>query len=131
MTQQASLIDLGFTPERYPTGTHACFMFIDEMERRNVIHPFVRAGLHEQEDVSYFADALVTELFDRAIDERSATTLSGDELARLNVTTVENAYFPSGVFVPQDMIARLRGIYESSQSHEAAGCRVTGEMNWA
>jgi hypothetical protein len=66
-------------------------MFIDEMERRNVIHPFVRAGLHEQEDVSYFADALVTELFDRAIDERSATALRSDELARLNVTTVEDA----------------------------------------
>jgi DNA-binding CsgD family transcriptional regulator len=131
MAQQASVIDLGFTPERYPTGTHACFMFIDEMERRNVIHPFVRAGLHEQEDVSYFADALVTELFDRAIDERSVTALSGDELARLNVSTVEQAYFPAGVFVPQDMIARLRGIYESSRSRGATGCRVTGEMNWA
>jgi DNA-binding CsgD family transcriptional regulator len=106
-------------------------MFIDEMERRSVIHPFVRAGLHEQEDVSYFADALVTELFDRAIDERSATTVSHDELARLNVTTVDEAYFPTGVFVPDEMIARLRGIYESSRSREAAGCRITGEMNWA
>jgi DNA-binding CsgD family transcriptional regulator len=131
MGQATSIIDLGFTPERYPSGTHACFMFIDEMERRSVIHPFVRAGLHEQEDVSYFADALVTELFDRAIDERSATTVSHDELARLNVTTVDEAYFPTGVFVPDEMIARLRGIYESSRSREAAGCRITGEMNWA
>jgi DNA-binding CsgD family transcriptional regulator len=106
-------------------------MFIDEMERRNVIHPFVRAGLHEQEDVSYFADALVSELFDRAIDERSATSLSPEELARLNVTTVEEAYFPMGVFAPKDMIVRMREIYESSQSDEAAGCRVTGEMSWA
>lgn len=131
MAQPASVVDLGFTPERYPTGTHVCFMFIDEMERRSVIHPFVRAGLKEREDVSYFADALVSELFDRAIDERSATSLSRDELARLHVTTVEEAFFPKGTFVPQDMIAHLREIYENSRSDEATGCRCTGEMTWA
>jgi DNA-binding CsgD family transcriptional regulator len=131
MAQQTSLIDLGFTPERYPTGTHVCFMFIDEVERRDVIHPFVRTGLQEREDVSYFADALVTELFDRALDERIATLLSDDELARLSVSTVEEAYFPTGTFVPQDTIGFLRRIYENSRSDEATGCRCTGEMNWA
>ncbi len=55
MTDTDVAVNLGFTPERYPPGTHMCFMFTDEVDRRSVVHPLVRAGLEAAEDVYYFA----------------------------------------------------------------------------
>jgi DNA-binding CsgD family transcriptional regulator len=131
MAEHTALVNLGFTPERYTPGIHVCHMFIDEVDRRSVIYPFVRAGLQENEDVSYFADALVTELLERAIDERSAASLSREQLARLRITSVEDAYFPGGVFAPDAVIDNLQELYKESCDDGASGCRVTGEMGWA
>jgi DNA-binding CsgD family transcriptional regulator len=131
MGEQLALIDLGFTPERFAPATHICHMFSDEVDRRSVIHPFVRAGLQENDDVFYFADALVTELMERAIDERSITSLSREQVSRLSISSVDEIYFPSGVFVPQMMVERLEHLYKESCDDGAAGCRTTGEMGWA
>lgn len=129
--RQAAQVNLGFTPERFPPGVHMCHMFSDEVDRRSVIHPFTRAGLQENEDVSYFADALVTELLERALDDRAASSLSREQLARLHITSVEDAYFPSGSFVPDEVIENLARLYRESRHDGASGCRVTGEMSWA
>ncbi|HEV7959303.1 MAG TPA: MEDS domain-containing protein, partial [Acidimicrobiales bacterium] len=94
MAERTAQVSLGFTPERFPPGIHICHMFSDEVDRRSVIHPFVRAGLQENDDVSYFADALVTELLERALDERSVASLSREQLGRLTITRSEDAYFP-------------------------------------
>ncbi len=131
MGEQPVLIDLGFTPERFPPATHICHMFGDEVDRRSVIHPFVRAGLQEGEDVFYFADALVTELLERAIDERSIASLTREQLSRLRISSVDDTYFPTGVFVPEAMIESLGQLYKESCDDGATGCRTTGEMGWA
>jgi DNA-binding CsgD family transcriptional regulator len=131
MAEQSALIDLGFTPERFPPATHVCHMFGDEVDRRSVIHPFVRAGLEEDNDVFYFADALVTELLERAIDERSVTSLTREQVRRLNISSVEDIYYPTGVFEPQAVIESLERLYKDSCDDGASGCRATGEMAWA
>ncbi|HWD97104.1 MAG TPA: MEDS domain-containing protein [Acidimicrobiales bacterium] len=131
MSEQTALMNLGFTPERFPPGTHVCLMFGDEVDRRSVIHPYVRAGLREDDDVFYFADALVTEILDRAIDERSVASLTREQLSRLSITSVEDTYFPTGTFVPEAMIDGLEQLYKTSRDDGASGCRVSGEMAWA
>jgi DNA-binding CsgD family transcriptional regulator len=131
MAERTAQVSLGFTPERFPPGIHICHMFSDEVDRRSVIHPFVRAGLQENDDVSYFADALVTELLERALDERSVASLSREQLGRLTITRSEDAYFPTGVFIPSDMIDSLHMLYKESFDDGASGCRVSGEMGWA
>jgi DNA-binding CsgD family transcriptional regulator len=131
MGEQPALIDLGFTPERFAPATHICHMFGDEVDRRSVIHPFVRAGLQEDDDVFYFADALVTELLERAIDERSITSLTREQVSRLRISSVDDTYFPNGVFVPKMMIERLEQLYKESCDDGASSCRTTGEMSWA
>jgi|GEM_PF-222047 len=131
MAQSARLLDLGFTPERLPEGTHLCFFFSDEVERRSVIYPFVRVGLQDGEDVHYFADALVTELLGRALDEQTTASLSREELRRLNVVSAMDVYYPTGEFVPAAMLAYLVQLYELSRSDHAVGCRTVGEMAWA
>ena len=52
MAERTEQVSLGFTPERFPPGLHVCDMFSDEVDRRSVIHPFVRAGLQENDDVA-------------------------------------------------------------------------------
>jgi DNA-binding CsgD family transcriptional regulator len=131
MGEHPVLINLGFTPERFAPATHVCHMFGDEVDRRTVIHPFIRAGLHDDEDVHYFADALVTERLDRAIDERSAASLTREQLSRLSITGVEDVYFPTGAFVPDAVIERLEQLYKDSCDDGATSCRTTGEMGWA
>jgi hypothetical protein len=131
MGEQTALIDLGFTPERFTPATHVCHMFGDEVDRRSVVHPFVRAGLEEEDDVFYFADALVTELLERAIDERSITSLTREQVSRLSISSVDETYYPTGVFEPSAMIERLEHLYKESRDDGASGCRATGEMGWA
>jgi DNA-binding CsgD family transcriptional regulator len=106
-------------------------MFVDEVDRRSVVHPYVRAGLQEGEDVTYFADALVTEHLERALDERSSASLSREQLSRLTIMSVEDAYFPTGVFMPAAMIDCFKQLYQDSCDDGATSCRVTGEMGWA
>jgi DNA-binding CsgD family transcriptional regulator len=131
MGEETALIDLGFTPERFPPGTHICLMFGDEVDRRSVIHPFVRAALQEDDDVFYFADALVTELLERAIDEPGVASLTRQQLSRLSISSVEDGYFPTGTFEPESMINTLQELYKVSRDDGASGCRVSGEMGWA
>ncbi len=131
MAESGRMLDLGFTPERLPEGTHACFLFSDEVERRSVIYPFVRAGLKDLEDVYYYADALATELLERALDEQTTALLSRDELSRLNVASAMDMYYPTGEFVPRATLELLLQLYELSRSSDARGCRTVGEMAWA
>ncbi|HEV3187879.1 MAG TPA: MEDS domain-containing protein [Acidimicrobiales bacterium] len=131
MVEEARLLDLGFTPERLPEGTHACFLFGDEVERRSVIYPFIRAGLRDVEDVYYYADALATELLERALDEQTSATLSREELSRLSVASAMDVYYPTGEFVPQATLETLSQLFELSRTDEARGCRTVGEMAWA
>jgi DNA-binding CsgD family transcriptional regulator len=73
----------------------------------------------------------VTEQLERAIDERSITALTRDQLGRLSISNVEDTYFPTGVFVPEAMIESLEQLYKDSCDDGASGCRATGEMSWA
>jgi len=131
MAERGRLLDLGFTPERLPEGTHSCFLFGNEVDRRSVVYPYVDAGLRDLEDVHYYADALATELLERALDEQVAASLSRDELRRLNVASAMDVYYPTGEFIPQQTLGQLRQLYETSLSDGARGCRTVGEMAWA
>jgi DNA-binding CsgD family transcriptional regulator len=121
---------LGFTPELYPPGTHACYMYNEEKERSGVVHPFVVAGLENDEDVHYLADTVATQLAARAIDDRSAATLTTKQLSRLSVAKALDVYCPSGTFKAQDMLDTLRRFYDESRANGSSGCRVAGETSW-
>ena len=131
MAVHRRMVDYGFTPERHPEGTHICFLYNSEIDRRAVIHPFVRAGLEDREDVNYFADASPPELLQRAEDERVLEVLTQDQLNHLRVTDATSVYCPDGRFDPAAMLDRLKALYAQITSHQAAGCRATGEMTWA
>jgi hypothetical protein len=65
-------IDMGFTPERFPLGTHMCYLYSDEAERRAVMAQFANRGLEQGEFVGYFAD-----LEDKQLSERHGGSPAG------------------------------------------------------
>jgi hypothetical protein len=55
------MISLGFDAEPYPMGTHMCFIFNDEDERRWVMSKYIQSGLDANEQVGYFVDTMSPE----------------------------------------------------------------------
>ncbi|MCU1500226.1 MAG: hypothetical protein JWM47_4179 [Acidimicrobiales bacterium] len=121
-------IPLGFTSELYPEGTHICYLYSDEEERKRFMSLYVSSGIDEREAVTYVADAGV-ELLDHAIEGLGiAPPLRQQE--QFMVTTAMKTYFPDGRFVPEDMLEHIRTMYASVPA-DCAGARATAEMTWA
>ena len=124
-------VDLGFTNERFPPGTHMCLIYSKEEERRDTIARFLDSGLTGGERVGYFAD-------DMSPDEVRAWLGSIDlELPRLEesgqfvCTNAQDTYCPKGEFEPDDMIHTLKTSYDAAIDDGYPGLRVSGEMSWA
>ncbi len=131
MIQSLGDIDLGFTEESCPAGTHMCLFYSDEQVRLDVISKFLKAGLTSGERVGYFAKVippaeLLKNLKDRNID------VSNEAIARdLSIISTESVYHPEGCFDPDKMLNNIHEFYSSSVRDGYNGARVSGEMHWA
>ncbi|MEW6666529.1 MAG: MEDS domain-containing protein [Thermodesulfobacteriota bacterium] len=54
-----------------------------------------------------------------------------DPLERFAVASAEETYCPTGEFIVEDMLGRLREFYTQSMKVGHTGARVSGEMTWA
>ena len=125
------LISLGFTAERFPAGTHMCYIFNDDDERLELISKFVESGVRANETVGYFTDLLSPgEMRDRLRMSGAALPSATDD-RRLAISPALATYCPEGRFEPAQMLQRLRQLYSSSVADGYAGARATGEMTWA
>lgn len=125
------LVSLGFTAERFPAGTHMCYIFNDDAELLDVISKFVESGVRANETVGYFTDLLSPgEMRDRLRTSGAELPQSTDD-RRLAIGPALATYCPEGRFEPAQMLQRLRDMYSSSVAEGYAGARATGEMTWA
>lgn len=132
MSEERRHICLGFTDELYPEGTHICYLYNDDEERRHILPPFVENGLAEQEAVDYFADVPSrTELAQVAANLHLGAATETGMRGLFELATALDAYCPNGQFVPDVMLDRLREIYVRRRQAGFSGSRVTGEMSWA
>ena len=120
-------ISLGFTPEQCPEGTHICYLYSDEDERKRFMAAFVSSGIKQGEAVVYLADA-APEMLEMATAElcTEASPAPGQFTAATSVET----YCPNGQFVPRTMLDTLHQMYTSGMA-KYSGVRGTGEMTWA
>ena len=44
MCTNQTMIDVGFSEERFPAGTHMCLIYSDEKERRRIVSKFLNGG---------------------------------------------------------------------------------------
>ncbi|CAN7405777.1 MEDS domain-containing protein [Massilia sp. LjRoot122] len=131
MSHERRHICLGFTDERYPEGTHICYLYNDDEERRRILPLFARHALLEHETFDYVADVPGVADLPRVMGEldllRAAEGLSG----QIAMATARDGYYPDGAFDPDAMLARLRAKYQQGLASGHAGARFAGEMTWA
>lgn len=124
-------VNLGFTESKHPIGTHMCLIYQDDKERRRIISKFIGKGLSDGEKVAYFADVMTKE---EVVDWLRGFEINvPDEMAANNLIVQDSvsAYCPEGIFVPDEMLGRLKAFYNDSVGKGYAQGRVSGEMSWA
>jgi hypothetical protein len=131
MTEERRHICLGFSGELYPEGTHICYLYNDDEERRQVLPDFIRYGLESLESVDYAADVTSRDQLLQVMSDLGVPAQDGVTDDRFHIATALETYCPDGQFKPDEMIERLRQIYLRHHAAGCAGSRATGEMSWA
>lgn len=129
MAATVSTVNLGFTTERFPAGTHMCFLYNNETERREVIARFIEAGLTSGEIVGYFAD--VEELVEDFLAEKGIAIPDRARERQMRLSRAMDTYCPDGRFVIDRMLNTLKALHHDCVAGDFAGGRVSGEMGWA
>jgi hypothetical protein len=131
LTDKPRSMSLGFTHEAFPAGTHMCYIYNDNEERREAINKFIASGLLEGEEVHYFYHGAKGETLEAARRRVGVPALAEGAKGVFKLAPALDAYCPDGTFIPERMLGRLRDTYLSSIENGFAGARVTGEMGWA
>ncbi len=124
-------INMGFTPEPFPANTHMCYIFNDEVERREVIARYTNSGLSSDEFVGYFADLDDEDLVDEYLSSLGIHPPDTAHRDHVMFCPAHGVYCPDGHFTAIGMINRLKDLYGTCQTHHWVNLRVTGEMTWA
>jgi len=128
MEHNENLTNMGFTDERFPSGTHMCLIYSNENERRKVIGKFLESGITANEKVSYFADIMKPEAVCEWLRKMDIKLPKDDGFSVLNA---EDTYCTDGEFIPENMLNKLRAFYENATKGGYPNARVSGEMSWA
>jgi hypothetical protein len=123
-------VPLGFTQRRFPAGSHMCFVYDSEEERRRVMAKYLAAGVDTGERVAYFADPGVEEAL-HWLAEAGVAAAPAESGQQVHVSVAQAVYCPDGRFSPEAMFDTLRGFRREADEAGYSGGRVSGEMAWA
>lgn len=124
-------VSMGFTAEQFPAGTHMCYIYNDDKERKELIARFLESGLNEKEKVGYFVDTLSPDEMRAQLRELGVRLPPEMDERDFSITSAQEVYCPNGIFVPENMLQTLRLAYKRSRDEGFPGIRVSGEMSWA
>jgi hypothetical protein len=124
MDDRRTEIDMGFTKELFPEGTHMCLIYDDDAQRKEVIGQFLAKGIALGEKVAYYTDTTPPQ------DEGVTFSKDGSK-GKCDVFDAVDAYCPHGEFVPSEMIAKLCSCYTDAIDAGYTGMRVSGDASWA
>jgi hypothetical protein len=124
-------ISLGFTPDLFPQGTHICYIYKDEEERREVIAKFVESGLAGGELVGYFVDAISPAEMRDHLSSLGISLPPGAKQEQFAISDAVQTYCDDGCFEPAAMLEKMGEFYRRSKKEGYSGARATGEMAWA
>ncbi len=130
MNDQGQAIDLGFTQEVLPECHHLCLIYDNEEQRRKIVSEYLAAGLKRGEFVRYFSDMTPPEEIRAWLSESGIDLPKAEADGSFGIVKAENAYCPSGRFVPQEVLDGVAARYTMLKKTSYSGSRVTGEMTW-
>jgi hypothetical protein len=129
MCTECANIDLGFCNEKFPKGTHMCYIYNDDEERKSIISKFLCAGMNQNERVAYFAHSMdKDEVLDMIREEGVEVTKENSE--KLVVAAAGETYCPDGRFEMNRMVKNLTDFYQETIAEGFSTARVSGEMQW-
>jgi hypothetical protein len=131
MAEPGRHICLGFTDEPYPAGTHICYLYNSDEERRQILPLYAQQALSANEAFNYVADVPSHAELQRVLEHLDLAAAARERPEQMGVAITAEGYYPKGRFDPDDMIARLREAYQRCQAKGMAGARFAGEMTWA
>jgi len=131
MSELERHVCLGFTDEPYPAGTHLCYLYNGDEERRQILPLYARQALLAREAFNYVADVPSRAELPQALEELGLTLPVCEGPGQMKAAITEEGYYPTGHFSPDEMLARLREAWTECQSKGLNGARFAGEMTWA
>lgn len=126
-----NLVDMGFTKERFPVGTHMCLIYSSEAERSLVISRYLESGINGEELIAYFADKNSPDETVVWMQENGIIIDSPTKADNIKVYDAESIYCPNGFFDPEVMLDTLKSFYIESKKTNYKVARISGEMSWA
>ncbi|MBI5030861.1 MAG: MEDS domain-containing protein [Chloroflexi bacterium] len=124
-------IDLGFTQEIFPDCHHVCLIYDNEGQRRKIVSEYLAAGIKRGDLVRYFADTTAPEEVRAWLLEKGIELDKAEQQGHFAIVKAENAYCPSGQFVPPQVIENMLSRYAMAKQAGYHGSRACGEMTWA
>ena len=130
MNNQERGMDLGFTTEIIPECHHLCLIYDNEEQRRKIVSEYLAAGVRQGDLVRYFADTTSSEEIRAWLSEIGIELQKVEEAGHFGIVKAENAYCPSGQFVPREVVENAVSRYAAARKSGYHGSRVCGEMTW-
>jgi hypothetical protein len=131
MSGERRTIDMGFTKEPFPEGTHMCFIYNDEDERRETIAQFLQSGLKAGEKVVYLVDQTTPEEMRAHLSRYGLNPPATMPENQLAIVPTTKAYIPDGTFKVERMLNNVSAMYTDAIKSHFVGARASGEMEWA
>lgn len=128
MINQEHMVELGFTPEKFPVGTHICQIFSKNEERVNAIMQFLMSGLTQGERVACFSDKLDKKRLSKIIKRNNLSLRELQDNGDLNLAGTHDTYFKGNCFDPARMLDTLEAFHRKSLNSGYTASRVIGEM---
>ncbi len=124
-------VDLGFTPERVPTGTHICQMYNDRDERTEALWRFIGAGLQAGECTACFSENIAEEEIDGFLAKMGVSLAEAKNRGAFALSRTSEVYFRGDAFDPARMLGLLADYHTDAVARGFPNARVIGEMTSA
>jgi hypothetical protein len=128
MMATQAMVDLGFTPERFPAGTHICQIYNDEDERNDALLHFLASGLRAGECTACFSENISEGEIDDFLHGQSLSLSEAKSRGAFALSKTSEVYYQGGTFDPARMLGLLTEYHAKSVSSGFPNARVIGEM---
>ncbi|MDO9035166.1 MAG: PAS domain S-box protein [Methanoregula sp.] len=115
----------------FKPGNHACCIYDTDEEHRNIITPFLRRGLEQNEKVVYIADARDPRTIINYLKTDGVDVEHYQKKGQFNILLITDVYLKGGVFDPDWMMSILLSDTQEALAEGYTALRVTTEMSWA
>ncbi len=121
-------VNLGFTDEHFPAGTHICQLYSEDSEREETLLKYLKSGLANNERVACFSDKTDNKSITQYLTEHHLDCDALKGSSRLTISAVEPIYFKNNRFEPEEMLETLKLFHNDSIKDGQSAARVIGEM---